>query len=80
MTNMLCSCNRFGREIIKERTRRGLARVRAKGGIGGGHYKFSPAQQPEAIKMIRVGEKSRAEIPELFNVDRSTISRAARET
>jgi len=29
--------------------------------------------------MIRVGEKSQAEIAELFNVDRSTISRLMKE-
>ena len=31
------------------------------------------------IKMIRIGEKSQAEIAELFNVDRSTISRMMKE-
>jgi DNA-binding MarR family transcriptional regulator len=29
--------------------------------------------------MIRIGEKSQAEIAELFNVDRSTISRMTKE-
>jgi hypothetical protein len=32
-------------------------------------------KQAEAIKMIRLGAKSQAEIAELFNVDWSTISR-----
>jgi DNA invertase Pin-like site-specific DNA recombinase len=31
------------------------------------------------IKMIRLGAKSQAEIAELFNVDRSTISRMMKE-
>jgi len=44
-----------------------------------GVYKLSATQQAEAIKMIRVGEKSQAEIAELFNVDRSTISRLLKE-
>ena len=44
-----------------------------------GVYKLSATQQAEAIKMIRVGEKSQAEIAELFNVDRSTISRLMKE-
>ena len=56
-----------------------LARVRANGRIGGGRYKLSATQQAEAIKMIRVGEKSQAEIAELFNVDKSTISRMMKE-
>jgi DNA-binding transcriptional regulator LsrR (DeoR family) len=42
-------------------------------------YKLSATQQAEEIKMIRVGEKSQAEIAELFNVDRSTISRLMKE-
>jgi DNA invertase Pin-like site-specific DNA recombinase len=75
LMNMLGSFNQFEREIIKERTKLGLARARANGRIGGGRYKLSATQQSEAIKMIRVGEKSQAEIAELFNVDRSTISR-----
>jgi DNA-binding MarR family transcriptional regulator len=45
----------------------------------GRRYKLSPAQQAEAIKMIRAGEKSQNEIAELFNADRSTISRMMKE-
>jgi DNA-binding MarR family transcriptional regulator len=44
-----------------------------------GVIKLSPTQQAEAIKMIRLGAKSQAEIAELFNVDRSTISRMMKE-
>jgi DNA-binding MarR family transcriptional regulator len=36
---------------------------------------FGYAVRPEAIKMVRLGDKSQAEIAEIFNVDRSTISR-----
>ena len=79
MMNMLGSFNQFEREIIRVRTKLGLARARANGRIGGGRYKLSPTQQAEAIKMIRLGEKSQAEIAELFNVDRSTISRMMKE-
>ena len=79
MMNMLGSFNQFEREIIKERTKLGLMRARANDRIGGGRYKLSATQQAEAIKMIRIGEKSQAEIAELFNVDRSTISRMMKE-
>jgi DNA invertase Pin-like site-specific DNA recombinase len=47
--------------------------------VGGGRYKLSKTQQEEAIKRIRLGEKSQAEIAELFNVDRSTVSRMMKE-
>jgi DNA invertase Pin-like site-specific DNA recombinase len=73
--NMLGSFNQFERE----RTKLGLQRARANGRIGGGRYKLSTSQQTEAIKMIRIGEKSQAEIAELFNVDRSIISRMMKE-
>ena len=56
-----------------------FARARANDRIGGGRYKLFATQQAEAIKMIRLGEKSQAEIAELFNVDRSTISRMMKE-
>src|SRR6202795_2154581 len=79
MMNMLGSFNQFEREIIKERTKLGLMRARANGRIGGGRYKLSTIQKAEAIKMIRAGEKSQAEIAELFNVDRSTIFRMMKE-
>jgi DNA invertase Pin-like site-specific DNA recombinase len=79
MMNMLGSFNQFEREIIKERTKLGPERARSNGRIGGGRYKLSATQQAEAIKMIRSGEKTQSEIAELFNVDRSTISRMMTE-
>jgi DNA invertase Pin-like site-specific DNA recombinase len=79
MMNMLGSFNQFEREIIKERTKLGLERARSNGRIGGGRYKLSATQQAEAIRMIRSGEKTQSEIAELFNVDRSTISRMMSE-
>ena len=63
MMNMLGSFNQFEREIIKERTKLGLARARANGRIGGGRYKLSRTQQEEAIKMIRIGEGVRPRLP-----------------
>jgi DNA invertase Pin-like site-specific DNA recombinase len=44
-----------------------------------GRYKLAPTQQAEAIQMIRLGAKSQAEIAELFNVNRSTISRIMKD-
>jgi DNA invertase Pin-like site-specific DNA recombinase len=79
MMNMLGSFNQFEREIIKERTKLGLQRARSNGRIGGGRYKLSATQQAEAIRMIRSGEKTQSEIAELFNIDRSTISRMMTE-
>jgi Helix-turn-helix domain of resolvase len=57
----------------------GLARSRAQGRIGGRRFKLSPAQQKEAISMMNAGSKTQVEVAELFNVDRSTISRLVSE-
>ena len=77
LTHVLGSFAQFEREMIRERTKLGLARARAQGRIGGGRYKLTPVQQTEVIRMLKAGDKTQAEIAELFGVDRSTISSAA---
>ena len=47
--------------------------------IGGARFKLSPVQQKEAISMVKVSGKTQVEVAELFNVDRSTISRLVSE-
>ena len=47
--------------------------------IGGERFKLSPVQQKEAISMAKVSGKTQVEVAELFNVDRSTISRLVSE-
>jgi DNA invertase Pin-like site-specific DNA recombinase len=68
----------FERAMIRERTKIGLARARAAGRVGGPKFKLSPAQQQAAVDMITSG-KTQTEVGELFNVDRSTISRLMSE-
>jgi DNA invertase Pin-like site-specific DNA recombinase len=79
MMNMLGAFNQFEREIIKERTKLGLARARANGRIGGGRYKLTGTQQDQAIRWVKTGEKTQGEVAEFFNVDPSTISRMMTE-
>jgi DNA invertase Pin-like site-specific DNA recombinase len=79
MMQMLGSFAEFERAMLKERTTLGLARARAAGRIGGARFKLSPVQQKEAISMVKVGGKTQVEVAELFNVDRSTISRLVSE-
>jgi DNA invertase Pin-like site-specific DNA recombinase len=78
MMQMLGSFAEFERAMLKERTSLGLARARAAGRIGGARFKLSPVQQKEAISMVK-GGKTQVEVAELFNVDRSTISRLVSE-
>lgn len=79
MMNMLGSFAEFERDMLKERTNLGLARARAQGRKGGARFKLSPVQQKEAINMMNAGGKTQVEVAELFNVDRSTISRLVSE-
>lgn len=65
----------FEREMIRERTRAGLARARAEGRVGGRRPKLTPRQEAEAVEMVASGRKSAAEVARLFGVHRSTIGR-----
>ena len=80
LAGVLGSFAQFEREMLKERTKLGLARARAAGRKGGARFKLSPAQQKEALHMMNGGGgKTQAEVAELFNVNRSTISRLVSE-
>jgi DNA invertase Pin-like site-specific DNA recombinase len=79
LMHVLGSFAQFEREIIRERTKLGLARARSQGRIGGARYKLSVAQQAEAISMMKSGDRTQVQVAELFNVDRSTISRLVSE-
>ena len=79
MMQMIGCFAEFERATIRERVRKGLAHARANGRIGGGRYKLSSAQQTEAIRMIVEDGKSQGQVAELFNVDRSTVSRMMTE-
>jgi DNA invertase Pin-like site-specific DNA recombinase len=64
--------------MLRERTKLGLARARAAGRKGGARFKLTPAQQKEAVAMVKAG-RAQTEVAELFRVDRSTISRLVSE-
>ena len=71
---MLGSFAEFEREMLRERTKLGLARARAEGRVGGNRAKLTPKQQIEALKILASG-RSQSEVAEIFRVHRSTISR-----
>jgi DNA invertase Pin-like site-specific DNA recombinase len=78
MMQMLGSFAEFEREMIRERTRLGLARARLEGRVGGNRASLTPKQQAHALQMIDEG-KSQSETAELFGVHRSTICRLVSE-
>jgi DNA invertase Pin-like site-specific DNA recombinase len=78
MMQMLGVFAEFEREMLKERTKLGLARARAAGRTGGASSKLSPTGQKQAIDRINAGE-SQSEVARTFNVHRSTINRLVSE-
>ena len=78
LTQVLGSFAEFEREMIRERTKLGLARARLEGRIGGNRHSLTLKQQAHALAMIDEG-KSQSEAAEVFGVHRSTICRLVSE-
>jgi DNA invertase Pin-like site-specific DNA recombinase len=78
LTQVLGSFAEFERQMIRERTKLGLARARLEGRIGGNRHSLDPKQQAHALTMIDEG-KSQSEVAEVFGVHRSTICRLVAE-
>jgi DNA invertase Pin-like site-specific DNA recombinase len=78
MMQMLGSFAEFEREMIRERTKLGLARARAEGRVGGRRHSLSLKQQTHVREMLNAG-KSQTQIAELLGVSASTVCRLAQE-
>ena len=63
-------------DLIRSRTREGMAIARAKGRLRGKKPKLSPAQEAHLVALHNAGDHTSAEIAELFGVARSTVYRA----
>jgi DNA invertase Pin-like site-specific DNA recombinase len=75
MMSMLGAFAQFERDMIRERTKLGLARARKEGRVGGGQFVLSKERQAEAIRMVKSGEKTQTEVAKLFDVSKANISR-----
>ena len=70
----------FEREMLKERTRKGIETTRKEGRIGGRHFKLKEFQQKEILNLVNSGQKTAADAARLFNVHPATVSRLIRLT
>jgi DNA invertase Pin-like site-specific DNA recombinase len=77
MMQMLGAFAEFERAMIRERTREGLKSAAAAGRIGGRRPKLRADQKAEAIRGVAEGRRA-ADYARLFNVSRSTVSRAVK--
>ena len=72
--NILATFAEFEVDLLRMRTREGMAIARAKGRLKGKAPKLSPTQRTVLLSQ-RAGEHSIAELAELFSVSRATVYR-----
>ncbi len=75
MMQIVGSFAEFEREMLRERTKRGLDQARKEGRVGGRRPTLSKQQQLEIVAAVSSGKKSGAEAARLFQVHPSTVSR-----
>jgi len=74
--NVLAMVAEFESDLIKARTREGLAVARAAGKLRGRKSKLTPTREALLVDLHRTGQKSPSDLAELFGVGRSTVYRA----
>lgn len=74
--NILATFAEFEADLIRLRTREGMAVARAKGKLRGKQPKLSEKQQKELRRMRDTGDYSISDLAELFSVSRPTVYRA----
>ncbi len=73
--NILATFAEFESDLIRLRTREGMAIAKAKGRLRGKQPKLSEKQQKELRRMQDTGEYSISDLAELFSVSRPTVYR-----
>lgn len=74
--NVLSMVAEFEADLIRARTREGMAVARAKGRLRGRKPKLSPAQERHLVALVEAGEHTQVEVAELMGVSRATVHRA----
>ncbi len=73
--NILATFAEFEVDLLRMRTREGMAVARAKGKLRGKQPKLSVRQQRELVRMYHTGEYAIADLAEVFTVSRTTVYR-----
>jgi DNA invertase Pin-like site-specific DNA recombinase len=74
--NVLAMVAEFEADLIRARTREGMAVARAKGRLRGKRPKLTPRQEAHPVALHAAGEHTTGELAELFDVGRATVYRA----
>jgi DNA invertase Pin-like site-specific DNA recombinase len=78
--NILATFAEFEVDLLRMRTREGMAIARAKGKLKGKPPKLSARQQKHLVDLHHAGEHSFADLAELFTVSRATVYRVLERT
>jgi DNA invertase Pin-like site-specific DNA recombinase len=78
--NILATFAEFEVDLLRLRTREGMAVARAKGKLKGKQPKLTPRQQTELTRMHTTGEYTIADLMEVFSVGRATVYRTLERT
>ena len=78
--NILATFAEFEVDLLRMRTREGMAVARATGRLKGRAPKLSARQQRELARMHATGDYTIAELAELFSVSRPTVYRVLQRT
>jgi DNA invertase Pin-like site-specific DNA recombinase len=73
--NILGMVAEFEADLIRARTREGMAVAKAKGRLKGKQPKLSKTQRKHILTLHEAGEHTQAELAELFGVSRTTVYR-----
>jgi len=74
--NVLGMVAEFEADLIRARTREGMASAKAAGKLRGRKPKLTASQEKHLVQLHRTGAHTTSEIAELFGVARSTVHRA----
>ena len=78
--NILATFAEFEADLIRMRTKEGMAVARAKGKLKGKKPKLSDRRQTELRRMYDTGDYSISDLAELFDVSRPTVYRVLHRT
>jgi DNA invertase Pin-like site-specific DNA recombinase len=78
--NILATFAEFEVDLLRMRTREGMAIARARGHLRGRQPKLSARQQQHLVELHRAGEHTIVELAELFSISRASVYRVLART
>ncbi len=78
--NVLAMVAEFEADLIRARTREGMALARAKGRLRGRQPKLHPRQEARLVRSFNAGDDTVADLAEQYGVSRATVYRAVQRS